>query len=107
MLGEALEATGGADQSIISELGRIVSQQPQNAVAVSMLARAQTRAGKFDEAVATLRAGLGAVRLGSDREKLNLQLQLAQKEAKLAYKNVVIAVLMEEIVRSKKANGEL
>lgn len=80
MLGEALEASGGADQSTLNELGRIVAQQPQNAVAVGMLARAQARAGRVEEAAATLRAGAAAVKAGSngDRDRLNLQLQLAQ-----------------------------
>lgn len=78
MLGEALEAAGGADQSTINELSRIVAQQPQNAVAVGMLARAQARAGRVDAAAATLRAGAAAVRPGNDRDQLNLQLQLAQ-----------------------------
>jgi len=36
-----------------------------------------------------------------------LESQLAQKEAKLAQKNEVIAELMEDNVRSKKASGEL
>jgi len=78
MLGEALEATGGADQTTINELGRIVAQQPQNAVAVGMLARAQARAGRVDAAAETLRAGAAAVRPGNDRDQLNLRLQLAQ-----------------------------
>jgi transposase-like protein len=44
---------------------------------------------------------------GKDRQIAQLQTQLAQKEAKLAQKNEVIAELMEENVRSKKANGGL
>ena len=42
-----------------------------------------------------------------DRQIARLESQLAQKDAKLAQKNEVIAELMEENVRSKKANGEL
>ena len=42
-----------------------------------------------------------------DRQIADLQTQLAHKEAKLAQKNEVISELMEENVRSKKANGEL
>ena len=78
LLGEALEAAGGADQSTINELARIVAQQPQNAVAVGMLARAQARAGRVDDATATLRAGAASLKPGNDRDQLNLQLQLAQ-----------------------------
>jgi len=42
-----------------------------------------------------------------DRQISQLEAQLAQKDAKLAQKNEVISELMEENVRSKKANGEL
>ncbi|HYE12827.1 MAG TPA: tetratricopeptide repeat protein [Pyrinomonadaceae bacterium] len=77
MLGEALEAGGSADQGVVNELSRLVAQQPQNTVAVGMLARAQSRAGRVDDGVATLRAGIAAVKPGEDRDRLNLQLQLA------------------------------
>ena len=42
-----------------------------------------------------------------DRRIAQLEHQVAQKEAKLVQKNEVIAELMEDNVRSKKANGEL
>ena len=42
-----------------------------------------------------------------DRQIAQLEAAVAQKEAKLAQKNEVISELMEENVRSKKANGEL
>jgi transposase len=42
-----------------------------------------------------------------DHRITQLETQLAQKDAKLAQKNEVIAELMEDNVRSKKANGEL
>jgi transposase len=42
-----------------------------------------------------------------DRRITRLEEQLAQKDAKLAQKNEVIAELMEDNVRSKKAAGEL
>jgi transposase len=42
-----------------------------------------------------------------DRKIAQLENQLAQKDAKLAQKNEVIAELLEDNVRSKKANGEL
>jgi transposase len=42
-----------------------------------------------------------------DHQIAELHRQLAQKDAKLAHKNEVISELMEENVRSKKANGEL
>jgi tetratricopeptide (TPR) repeat protein len=76
LLGEALEASGAADQGVIEELRRVVSQQPQNAAAVQMLARAQARAGRVDDAAATLRAGISAAR--DERSRLPLQVQLAE-----------------------------
>ena len=78
LLGEALEASGAADQGVIEELRRVVSQQPQNAAAVQMLARAQARAGRVEDAAATLRAGIAAARAGDDRARLPLQVQLAE-----------------------------
>jgi tetratricopeptide (TPR) repeat protein len=77
-LGEALEANGNADQSVIEELRRITAQQPQNTNAVQMLARAQARSGSVDDAVGTLRAAINAVKPGDDKDRLTLQLQLAQ-----------------------------
>jgi predicted Zn-dependent protease len=78
LLGEVLEAGGGADEGVIEELRRVVAQNPQSAVAIGMLARAQSRAGRVDEAARTLRAGIAAVKPGNDRDRLNLQLVLAQ-----------------------------
>jgi transposase-like protein len=42
-----------------------------------------------------------------ERRIAHLEDLLAHKDAKLAHKNEVISELMEENVRSKKANGEL
>ena len=42
-----------------------------------------------------------------DRRIAQLEAQVSQKDAKLVQKNEVIAELMEDNVRSKKANGEL
>jgi tetratricopeptide (TPR) repeat protein len=78
LFGEALEASGGADQSVLEELRRVVALNPQSAVAISMLARAQARSGRVEEAAETLRAGIRAVKPGNDRDRLNLQLVLAQ-----------------------------
>jgi len=78
LFGEALEANGSADQSVIEELRRIAAQQPQNTNAVQMLARAQARSGRTDDAVGTLRTAIAAVKPGDDKDRLALQLQLAQ-----------------------------
>jgi transposase len=59
--------------------------------------------------------GMGAFERKPGRQKADpkdwqiaqLEQQLAKKDAKLAQKNEVISELMEDNVRSKKANGEL
>ena len=92
MLGDALEASGGADKGVIEELGRIVAQQPQNTAAVEMLARAQSRAGRVDEAVATIKTAIAAVKPGNDRESLTLQVLLADTLADASRFDEAIAV---------------
>jgi tetratricopeptide (TPR) repeat protein len=78
LLGEAFEAGGSADQGVIEELKRIVAQSPANAGAAQTLARVQARMGKVDEAVATLKGSLAAVKPGEDGERLQLHLTLAK-----------------------------
>jgi tetratricopeptide (TPR) repeat protein len=78
LLGEAFEAGGSADQGIIEELKRIVAQSPSNIGATQTLARAQARTGKVDDAVATLKGSLAAIKPGGDTERLQLQLTLAK-----------------------------
>jgi len=100
LLGSALEAGGGADQYVINELRAIVAQSPQNAAAVGMLARTQLRAGRVDDAVATMRAGIAAVRPGNDRDQLTLQLQLAQIYSDASRFEDAIAV-HEELLKAR------
>ncbi|MCA1635658.1 MAG: tetratricopeptide repeat protein [Acidobacteria bacterium] len=100
LLGSALEAGGGADQGVINELRTIVTQSPQNAAAVGMLARAQLRASRVDDAVATVRAGIAAVRPGNDRDQLTLQLQLAQIYSDASRYEDAIAV-HEELLKAR------
>ncbi len=83
MLGEALETSETVDQSIINELRAIVAQGPKNVVAIGVLARAEARAGRFDEAVNVLRAGISA-QSGNVREQFNLRVQLAETLADAA-----------------------
>lgn len=77
LLGQALEAGGGDDNSIIAELQRMVTADPNNTSALRLLAQAQARAGRVDEAAATLRAAI-VRRTKVDREHLLLRLYLAQ-----------------------------
>ncbi|HZT57720.1 MAG TPA: tetratricopeptide repeat protein [Pyrinomonadaceae bacterium] len=78
LLGEALEAGGTSDQSVVEELQRVVAQQPQNAAAAQLLARTQARAGRVDAAAQTIRTAIARVKPGDDQTRLNLQLQLVE-----------------------------
>jgi tetratricopeptide (TPR) repeat protein len=101
MLGEALDASGSnADPSVVAELRRLVTQNPQNAVAAGMLARAEARAGRVEEAAGVLRAAVAAVKPGNDRDKLSLQLQLAQTYSDaLRYDDA--AAVYEELLKAR------
>jgi len=68
LLGEAIDA-GGDEKVAITELQRMIVANPANLAAISLLAHAQARSGKVDEAVATLRAATTA-RTGDTRELL-------------------------------------
>jgi tetratricopeptide (TPR) repeat protein len=92
LLGQALEASGAADKSVIEELRRVVAQQPQNVAAVQMLARVQARAGQVEDAAATLRAGLKALRPGDERSRLSLQVQLAETFTDASHYDDAVAV---------------
>ncbi|MGB7924930.1 MAG: tetratricopeptide repeat protein [Pyrinomonadaceae bacterium] len=77
LLGQALEAGGGDDNTIIAELQRMAAADPSNTSALRRLAQTQARAGRVDDAAATLRAAI-ARRPKQDREQLLLRLYLAQ-----------------------------
>jgi tetratricopeptide (TPR) repeat protein len=78
LLGDAFEAGGSADAGVVEELKRVVAQNPSNVGAAQTLARAQARTGKVEDAVATLKTSIGAVKPGGDVERLQLQLALAK-----------------------------
>ena len=79
MLGEALEASGGADQRTISELGRIVASQPQNAAAVAMLPRrAQGPRRARGRCRGDTARRLGRPATGQRRDQLSLRFNSAQ-----------------------------
>lgn len=78
LLGEALEASGAADQGVIEELRRLVAQNPDNAGNSQILARALARTGHVDDAASTLRGSIAAVKPGNESDRLALQIQLAQ-----------------------------
>lgn len=77
MLGVALDSAGAPDQGMLRELRAVVNQQPQNVSAIIVLARAEARAGRTDEAAATLRTGIEAQRAANVRERTRLVATLA------------------------------
>jgi len=100
LLGEALEAGGNSDQSVIDELQRLVAQQQQNAAAAQLLARTQARAGRVDDAAKTIRTAIANVKPGDDQNRLTLQLQLAQVFDDAARYDDAVAVY-EDLLKSR------
>jgi tetratricopeptide (TPR) repeat protein len=78
LLGAVLDAAGTTDPAVFNDLRAVVNQQPQNVAAVTALAGAQSRAGRTDEAAATLRAGIEAQRPQAVRERARLTAVLAE-----------------------------
>lgn len=106
LLGEALEAGGGDDRGVVEELKRIVAQNPSNVGAAQTLARAQARTGRVDDAVATLKGSLAAVKPGSDAEKLQLQLTLAKVYEESSRFADAVGVY-EELLKSRNIGDRL
>lgn len=77
LLSKAIEAGGAGDNSALSELQRMVAADPSNTAKVRSLARAQARAGRIDDAVATLRAGIER-RAQGNQDRQVLRYDLAQ-----------------------------
>ncbi|HKS30714.1 MAG TPA: tetratricopeptide repeat protein [Pyrinomonadaceae bacterium] len=76
ILSQSLAAGGAGDAAAISELQRMADASPSNLTALRALARAQARAGRINEAVATLRSAL--VRKGvSEEERVQIRVELA------------------------------
>ncbi|HST52043.1 MAG TPA: tetratricopeptide repeat protein [Pyrinomonadaceae bacterium] len=105
LLGEALEAGGTTDQSVIEELQRVAAQQPQNAAVAQLLARAEARAGRVDAAVQTIRNAIANVKSGDDQNRLTLQLQLAQVFDDAARYDEAVAVY-EDLLKSRNIKDE-
>jgi tetratricopeptide (TPR) repeat protein len=106
LLGEAFEAGGSADQGVIEELKRIVAQSPSNLGAAQTLARAQARTGKIDDAVATLKNSLAAVKPGNDGEKLQLQLGLAEVYEQASRFDDAVGIY-EDLLKSRNISERL
>lgn len=92
------EAAGqGSDASAaLQEIKRMVAANPANASAAAVLARAQARAGKTDDAIATLRAALAKSGKGS-KEREQLVETLAQTYADALRYEEAVSVFDEQL----------
>ncbi|MBD0373034.1 MAG: tetratricopeptide repeat protein [Pyrinomonadaceae bacterium] len=77
ILSQALSAGGAGDAAAIAELQRMAAANPSNVTAARTLARAQARAGRVNEAAATLRASLARKGI-SEEDRVQLSVELAQ-----------------------------
>jgi tetratricopeptide (TPR) repeat protein len=96
LLAQALE-TGGIDDNLaIAELQRMVTADPTNTSIVELLARIQMRAGRVDEAAATLRTAIDRQPKG-EREQQMLRTTLAQLYVDAQRYTDAIAVYEEQL----------
>ncbi|HEX8844636.1 MAG TPA: tetratricopeptide repeat protein [Pyrinomonadaceae bacterium] len=77
LFNQVIEAGGVDDKLAIAELQRMAAADPTNTSTVGLLARVQARAGRVDDAAATLRAAINRQPKG-DREQQLLRTSLAQ-----------------------------
>jgi tetratricopeptide (TPR) repeat protein len=77
LLSKAIEAGGSNDSNALAELQRMAAADPSNTAKVRSLARAQVRAGRIDDAIATLRAAIER-RTKADADQQALRYELAQ-----------------------------
>ncbi|HEX8707700.1 MAG TPA: tetratricopeptide repeat protein [Pyrinomonadaceae bacterium] len=106
LLGQALETGGIADGAAIAELQRIVAADPSNLTMPVLLARAQARAGRVEDAAATLKSAI-ARQPKADRERQLLRLSLAQVYADALRPLDAIAVYEESLKERGIANAPL
>ena len=82
----------------------MAAANPKNSSAVSLLARADAREGRVEEAVAALRAGVAA-RAAGEREQMTLLAQLAQVQADALRYNEAVATY-DELLRARGVGEE-
>lgn len=104
LLSQAFEA-GGNDAGAIADLQRMVADDPSNITTVRLLARIQARAGRVDNAAATLRAAINK-RPKGDREQLLLRLNLAQIFSDALRYDDAISVF-EELLRERNIGNSV
>jgi tetratricopeptide (TPR) repeat protein len=107
LLSRTVEAGGDASkqQAVLAELERVVAANPSNSAAVGLLARTQARAGRTDEAVATLRAGLAQLKSTNQREQMTLRAELAQIFSDALRFDEAVAVY-EELLKERGIGSE-
>ncbi len=112
ILVEALDESEGGQSLSITEIKKLVTSFPTNLRLVRLLAETQSRAGKIDDAVVTLKNGIA--RLSDDDESseaLTLQMSLAEiyinalreKEAITVYESIL---LKRSLVDKKQLDEE-
>jgi tetratricopeptide (TPR) repeat protein len=106
LLAQAIEAGGIDDKLAIAELERMVAADPLNTTTVELLARVQARAGRVDDAAATMRAAIARHPKG-DREQQMLRLSLAQLYADALRYTEAIAVYEEQLKERGIADAPL
>src|SRR5205085_1425688 len=96
LLAQAIEAGGIDDKLAIAELQRMVAADPMNTSVAELLARVQARAGRVDDAAATLRAAISHQPKG-DRTQQMLRSSLAQLYADSQRYTEAIALYEEQL----------
>jgi len=91
LLGRALESGNTNGNAAIAELQRMSASDPSNIALVQLLARTQARAGRIDDAAATLKAATTRASK-NDPNQQQLRLSLAQLYAGAARYDEAIAV---------------
>ncbi|MGH9943019.1 MAG: tetratricopeptide repeat protein, partial [Pyrinomonadaceae bacterium] len=105
LLEQAINA-GEESQGAVAELQRIVNANPANLPAIRLLAQTQARAGRLDDAAATLRAGINR-RANTDREQQELVGQLAALYADALRYEEAIAVYENALKTGGIGDGQL
>jgi tetratricopeptide (TPR) repeat protein len=96
LLGQIIEGGALDDKAAIIELQRMVAGDPSNIRTVQLLVRVQARAGRVDDAAASLRSAI-ARQPNGDREHEMLRASLAQLYIDALRYTDAIAVLEEQI----------
>ena len=96
LLAQSLETGGVDDKLAIADLQRMVAADPKNIATAELLARIQFRAGRVDEAAATLRAAISRQPKG-DREQQMLRTSLAQLYVDALRYTDAVAVYEEQL----------